>query len=331
MPKRFQVVITDLVTGDPEPECRILGDIADVRVVAASTEEDLTSKIEDADAVMIYHTMILSRRTIERLKHCKLIVRCGVGYDNIDHVFARSCGIPVANVPDYGTEEVADTALGMALSLMRGIGFLNARLRDRQGEWTWRQVAPLHRLRGLVFGIVGLGRIGTAVAVRAKALRMDVVFFDPYKPDGYDRSLGIRRVETLAELLGQAHVISLHCPLTSETARLINAAALVQMPQGSFLVNTARGAVVDTAAIPDAIASGRLAGAAIDVLPLEPPLDNDPLVLAWRNPEHAAHYRVILNPHTAFYSEEGLVDMRVKGAEACRRALEGLPLRNVVN
>jgi D-3-phosphoglycerate dehydrogenase/C-terminal binding protein len=254
-----------------------------------------------------------------------------VGYDNVDHVFARSCGIPVANVPDYGTEEVADTALGMALSLMRGIGFLNGRLRDRQGEWTWRQVAPLHRLRGRVFGIVGLGRIGSAVAVRAKALGMDVAFYDPYKTDGYDRSLGIRRVETLPELLGKAHVISLHCPLTGETERLINAAALARMQPGSFLVNTARGAVVDTSAIPDAIASGRLAGAAIDVLPQEPPAEDDPLVLAWRNPEHPAHYRVLLNPHTAFYSEEGLMDMRVKGAEACRRALEGMPLRNVVN
>src|SRR5262249_17451071 len=123
----------------------------------------------------------------------------------------------------------------------------------------------------------------------------------------------------------------LHCPLTSETDRLITAAALEKMPQGSFLVNTARGAIVDTAAIPNAIASGRLAGAAIDVLPLEPPLEDDPLVLAWRNPEHPPHSRVILNPHTAFYSEEGLRDMRIKGAEACRRALEGMPLRNVVN
>jgi len=331
MNKRFQVVVTDLVPSNLEAECRILVDIADVRMVAATTEDDLAGKVEDADAVMIYHTMILSRRTIERLKNCKLIIRCGVGYDNIDHVFARSCGIPVANVPDYGTEEVADTALGMALCLMRGIGFLNVRLRNQQGPWTWRQVAPLHRLRERVFGIVGLGRIGTAVAVRAKALGMAVAFYDPYKPDGYERALGIRPLETLAELLGQAHLVSLHCPLTSETDRLINAAALEQMPQGSFLVNTARGAIVDTTAIPNAIASGRLAGAAIDVLPSEPPLEDDPLLLAWRNPEHPAHYRVILNPHTAFYSEEGLMDMGVKGAEACRRVLEGLPLRNVVN
>jgi C-terminal binding protein len=331
MPHRQKVIVTDLVTGNLEPECRILGDIADVSAVSAKNEDDLVGRVEDADALMVYHTMIVSQKIIERLTRCKLIVRCGVGYDNVDHVFARKRGIPVGNVPDYGTEEVADSALGMALSLMRGIGFLNTTLRDRQGPWSWRQAAPLRRLRGRVFAIVGLGRIGTAVAVRAKVFGMDVAFYDPYKPDGHDKALGIRRVETLFDLLGQAHVVSMHCPLTRETEKLIDAAALEQMPRGSYLVNTARGAVVDTSAVAPAIASGRLAGAAIDVLPQEPPGDDDPLIVAWRNPEHAAHHRLILNPHTAFYSEEGLMDMRVKGAMACRRALEGLPLRNIVN
>jgi len=331
MPQRQKVVVTDLVTGNLEPECRILGNIAEVSAVSAKTEDDLMGRVEDADALMVYHTMIVSRRVIERLTRCKLIVRCGVGFDNVDYVFARKCGIPVGNVPDYGTEEVADSALGMALSLVRGIAFLNTTLRDRHGAWSWKLVAPLHRLRGRVFGIVGLGRIGTAVALRAKSFGMDVAFYDPYKPDGFDKALGIRRVETLFELLGQAHVVSMHCPLTRDTEKLINAAALEQMARGSYLVNTSRGAVVDTAAVAPAIASGRLAGAAIDVLPLEPPGDDDPLILAWRDPAHPAHHRVILNPHTAFYSEEGLMDMRVKGATACRRALEGLPLRNIVN
>jgi C-terminal binding protein len=328
---RFQVIVTDLVSGDLEPERRILQELADVRAVAATTEDDLFGQIEDADAIMVYHTMILSRRTIERLRRCKLIVRCGVGFDNVDHGFASSRGIPVANVPDYGTEEVADSALGMALTLMRGIASLNTRLRDRHVPWSWREIVPLHRLRGRVFGIVGLGRIGTAVAVRARALGMDIAFYDPYKADGYDKALGVRRVESLAELLSQAHVVSLHCPLTKETERLIDAAALERLPRGSYLVNTARGAVVDTPAVPAAIVSGRLAGAAIDVLPQEPPDDNDPLILAWRDPAHPAHHRVVLNPHTAFYSEEGLMDMRTRGAEACQRALAGLPLRNVVN
>jgi D-3-phosphoglycerate dehydrogenase/C-terminal binding protein len=180
-------------------------------------------------------------------------------------------------------------------------------------------------------GIVGLGRIGTAMAVRGKALGLDVAFYDPYKPDGYDKALGLRRVETLAELLAQSSVVSLHCPLTAETHHMLDAAAIAQMPRGAYLVNTARGGVVDCRAIPAAIASGQLAGVGIDVLEKEPPLADDPLLAAWRDPQHPAHHRLILNPHVAFYCEEGTQELRRKSAEGCRRALLGLPLRNVVN
>jgi C-terminal binding protein len=182
-----------------------------------------------------------------------------------------------------------------------------------------------------VFGIVGLGRIGTAAAVRAKALGMDVVFYDPFKPDGYDKALGVRRAETLEELLAKSDVVSLHCPLTDRTRRLINADTLRLMRRGSYLVNTARGGVVDTGAVADALAGGQLAGAALDVLPTEPPAADDEILVAWRDRDHPAYDRLILNPHSAFYSEEGLTDMRVSGAEACRRALTGRAVRNVVN
>jgi D-3-phosphoglycerate dehydrogenase/C-terminal binding protein len=237
----------------------------------------------------------------------------------------------VANVPDYGTEEVADSAIGLALALMRGITLYNTRLRSATVPWTYLEAAPLRRLRGQVFGVVGCGRIGTATALRAKALGMNVVFVDPYVVDGTDKALGIRRVETLAELLSQSSVVSLHCPLTPETRHIIGAEALGRMQRGAFLVNTGRGGLVDTAALTEAIASGHLAGAGIDVLAIEPPDEHEPLVKAWRDPSHPAHSRVILNPHAAFYSEEGLLDMRVKGAQACRRALLGQPLRNIVN
>jgi D-3-phosphoglycerate dehydrogenase/C-terminal binding protein len=176
-----------------------------------------------------------------------------------------------------------------------------------------------------------LGRIGTAAALRAKALGMDVLFYDPYKPDGYDKALGVRRVESLDDLLAESLVVSMHCPLTDETRHMIDAAAMARMPQGSYLVNTARGAVVDTHALPDALASGHPFGAGIDVLEKEPPPEDHPLLVAWRDPSHPAHHRLILLPHVAFYSEEGLHDIRWKTAEACRRALLGLPLRNVVN
>jgi C-terminal binding protein len=331
MGPQFRVVITDFIRDQLVPERQVLGEVARVESLGATDEEHLVGRIEDADAIMLYHDLTISRCTIEQLRHCKLIVRCGVGIDNVDHAYARQRGIPVVNIPDYGTEEVADSAIGLTLALTRGIAQLNSRLRAGIGPWYYTQVAPLRRLRGQVFGIVGLGRIGSATAIRAKALGMDVVFHDPFKADGWDKALGIRRVESLDELLEQALVLSLHCPLTDQTRSLIDAAAVNRMPMGSFLINTARGAIVDTAAIPEAIATGRLAGAGLDVLPSEPPRGDDPLAQAWRDPEHPAHHRVLINPHAAFYCEEGLLEMRTKGAEACRRALLGRPVRNIVN
>ncbi|HEY2911062.1 MAG TPA: C-terminal binding protein [Gemmataceae bacterium] len=328
---RFRVVVADFLTDALAPEREILGDIADIVALDAASEADLAGKIENADAVMVYHNIAITPATIANLKQCKLIVRCGVGFDNVDHVYARGRGIPVGNVPDYGTEEVADSAIGLALALARGINFFNNRLQRKEGAWAYMQGSPILRLRGRVFGIIGLGRIGTAAAIRAKALGMDVAFYDPLKQDGYDKALGIRRVEKLDDLLMQAFILSVHCPLTPQTKHIVDARAIGLMPRGSFLVNTARGATVDAAAIPDAIRSGRLAGAGIDVLPDEPPPEDHPLLAAWRSPNDPCRDRVILNPHSAFYSEEGLRDMRVKGAQACRRALLGEPLRNVVN
>ena len=326
-----RVIITDFINDDLAPEKEILGDLAEVVALDAYAEADLKGKIERADAIMLYHNLAISSQTINQLSQCKLIVRCGVGFDNVDHQLARQRGIPVANVPDYGTEEVADSAIALMLSLTRGTHLFNNRLQRGHGEWTFNQAAPLVRLRGRVFGVLGLGRIGTAAALRAKALGMRVLFYDPYKQDGYDKALGLERVETLAELLRQSFVLSVHMPLTTETRHIIGAEQLAMMPMGSYLVNTARGACVDLSAVPTAIRSGQLAGAGIDVLPVEPPPADHPLLQAWRDVNDQCYDRVIVNPHAAFYSVEGLRDMRVKGAEACRRALLGLPLRNVVN
>ena len=331
MAKPFQVVLTDFIRDELEPERRVLGELADVTALGARLEDELVGRIEDADAIILFHEMVLTRKTLNSLRRCKLIVRAGVGFDNVDHLFARSVGIPVGNIPDYGSEEVADTALAMATALARGVHLLNSRLRAEEGPWSYLQVVPLARLRGSVFGIIGLGRIGTAAALRAKALGMDVAFYDPYKPDGYDKAVGVRRVEALQELLAQSLVVSVHCPATDETRHMIDAAAIARMPRGSYLVNTARGPIVESRAVVEAIASGHLAGAGIDVYEHEPPGPDDPLLVAWRDPRHPAHHRLILNPHSAFYSEAGLLDMRLKGAEACRRAILGLPLRNIVN
>ncbi len=326
-----KVVITDFIDEPLDHERRILDGHAQITALNAMTEADLTGQIEDADAIMVYHYFRFTRASIERLEKCKIIVRPGVGYDGVDLDAAREHGIPVCNVPDYGTEEVADSALAMALSLTRGSHFLNSRLRRGLGHWNVDQGKPIHRLRGRVFGIIGCGRIGTAAALRAKAFGFDVVFYDPYLPDGVDKALGIRRVDSLAELLGEAFVASLHCPLTEETRGLIGAAEISQMKPGAFLINTARGGVVDTAAVVDALAEGHLAGAGIDVLEQEPPPADSAVLTAWRNPDHPAHDRLILNPHSAFHCEEGAAEFRTKGAQEVLRGLRGEPLRNQVN
>jgi C-terminal binding protein len=331
MSRRAKVVITDFVSEPLDRERRILSELADVHALGAKSEDELRGRIEDADIVMVYHYLGLSAQTIARLERCKLIVRCGVGFDNVDCAAARARGITVANIPDYGTEDVADSAIGLMLALTRGIHPLNSRLRRSHGEWSYTQAAPLLRLRGRVFGIIGIGRIGTAAALRAKALGMDVAYYDPHAPQGRDKSLGIRCVETLEELLAQSHVVSAHCPLTPETHHIVNHRTIALMPRGSYLVNTSRGSVVDVLAVLSALESGHLAGAGIDVLETEPPANDHPLIRAWRDPNHPAHDRLILNPHAAFYSEEGLTDMRVKGSQNCRRVLLGQTPFNVVN
>lgn len=331
MASPHKIIITDFIHDALDPERKVLGDTASVEALNAFHEDELVGRVEDADAIMVYHHLGLSRGTIQRLKKCKIIVRCGVGFDLVDHIFARSCGIPVANIPDYGSEEVADSAIGMMLAHTRGLHYLNSFLRANEGSWHYSQAAPLYRLRGRVFGVVGLGRIGSAVALRAKAMGMEVVYYDPHKSDGYDKALGIRRNETLEELLAEAFVLSMHCPLTTETHHLVGADQIAKMPKGSYLINTARGAVVDVSALPEALASGHLAGVGIDVLEQEPPDKSNPLLQAWRDPDHRAHHRLIINPHSSFYCEEGLLEMRVKGSRACRSALQGFPTPNVVN
>ena len=331
MSKRFDVVITDLITEPLDYERSVLDEVATVRALNAMRESDLLGRVEQADAIMVYHYFRLTQDTIDRLENCRAIVRPGVGYDGIDIAAARQRGIPVCNVPDYGTEEVADSAVSLAVTLARGSHFLNSRLKRGIGQWNVTQATPIRRLRGQSFGIIGCGRIGTAAALRAKAFGLDVIFYDPYLPDGVDKALGIRRADTLESLLANSWIVSLHCPLTDETRGMIAADQIGQMPKGSYLVNTSRGGVLITEDVIDALASGQLAGAAIDVLEQEPPEQDSPVLQAWRDPQHPAHDRLLLNPHTAFYCEEGCQEFRTKGAREVLRALTGQPLRNVVN
>lgn len=327
----YRVVVIDFLKDDLSPERQVLGNLAEIVALNDQSVEELPGQIEEADALMMYHYLEMQQKTLSLLTKCRLIVRCGVGYDNVDIQAAKELNIPVANIPDYGTEEVADAAIGLSLDLLRKISFLNRHLQRSRDDWHYQVALPIRRLRGLKCGVVGCGRIGTAFAVRAKALGLEVQFYDPDLPDGYDKAIGVDRCDTLEELLESSDLVSLHCPLTETTREMINSETIALMKSGSYLVNTARGSIVDHRAVLKALESGKLAGAALDVLEEEPPRNDDPILEAWRDPNHPAHYRLILNPHSAFYSLESLHDMRTKGAENIRRVLTDLPARNVIN
>jgi D-3-phosphoglycerate dehydrogenase len=315
---RYQVVVTDSLA-ELGSERTILDDVADITMLQTNDEADVARRGAHADVLLVYHTIKLTERSIAALTKCRGIVRCGVGYDNVDIRAAGRHGIAVCNVPDYGTEEVADQALLMLLALARR--FLAAEKSVRAGNWDCQVAFGTPRLRGRTLGIVGCGRIGTAMALRAKAIGMRVVIYDPYRPDGVEKSLGVERCHRLEDLLPQAEFISLHCPLTEETRHLLNARALALLPRGAYVINTARGPCVDGAALVTALDAGQVAYAALDVVEEEP----------LRDERLRRHERIVLTPHTAFYSVEAFQEMRSKGAAEARRILLGETPRNAVN
>ncbi len=237
MTQRGIVGVTDYLT-EKDQELAVLADVADVRLLGGDSEEQVLDLAGTLDALLVYHTTKITEKLIAAMTKCRGIVRCGVGYDNVDLRAAGSRGIVVCNVPDYGTEEVADHALMMLLASARRL--MPADRAIRAGSWSREVHTGTPRLRGRTLGIVGLGRIGSALALRAKVLGMRVVFYDPFKADGFDKALGVERCQQLDELLRQAEFVSLHCPLTSATRHLLNARTLALLPRGAYVINTAR-------------------------------------------------------------------------------------------
>lgn len=319
--------------GDPDIERSVFGPDAVIDVYRAREAREVPETVwRRAEAIILYHEVRIGPPELAPMANCRILVRAGVGFDNIDAAAAGARGLPVCNTPDYGTTDVADHAMAMLLTLTRGTAVYDEALRrDPIGGWDFARPPALRRLSGQVFGVIGLGRIGTATALRARAFGMDVVFYDPYRPDGTELALGLRRHRKVDDLFAEADIVSLHAPLTSETWGLIGADAVAAMKPGAILVNTARGALVDTAAVLEGLRAGRLAAAALDVLPVEPPDAADPLVTAWRRGEAWLNGRLLLSPHAAFYSAASFQDLRRKSAETARDFLNEGMLRNCVN
>jgi lactate dehydrogenase-like 2-hydroxyacid dehydrogenase len=307
--------------GDAESaiEKNIIGNAAKVTRHLCDTDADFDGEIAAANAIIIWHNMPLTAQGIAKLKSCRAIIRNGVGFDSVDIAAARERGIAVCNVPDYGTEEVADHAIALALALCRQILPLDQEA--KQLGWNIKVGPKLRRLSTLTFGIVGLGRIGTATALRAKALGFKVTFYDPYLPNGADKAIGIKRVQYFDEILLLSDVLSLHCPLNEETHHMIDERAFELIPETAFIVNTARGGIIKKSAILAALREGRLAGAGLDVI------EDEPL----RSEEEAATPNLIATCHAAFCSVESKIEMRSTSARIALAAVTGQPLENVVN
>jgi len=306
----------------------------DVRVVWRNVTD--LSQLEERDCADVDGLMVLRHAvTAEHFaKFPKLscVVRMGVGYDKIDRKAAEARKVMVCNVPDYGTTEVADHALALALSLRRGIALhLEAQRRPQPAPWRYVRDTLLRRNGVQTFGIVGLGRIGTAAALRAKAFQFRVVAYDPYMPNGTELGVGVERAGSLEALMEQTDTLSIHAPLTPETRGMISRPMLERMPKGGVVVNTARGPIVDVDALADLLKRGHLAGVGLDVLPVEPPVEPVPeLLRAYRAREPWCEGRLIITPHSAFFTPEAWDDTRLKAAETMRAAMVGSQPQNVI-
>ncbi|KAH8250026.1 C-terminal-binding protein isoform X2 [Drosophila bipectinata] len=309
-------------------EMPILKDVATVAFCDAQSTSEIHEKVlNEAVGALMWHTIVLTKEDLEKFKALRIIVRIGSGTDNIDVKAAGELGIAVCNVPGYGVEEVADTTMCLILNLYRRTYWLANMVREGKkftGPEQVREAAHgCARIRGDTLGLVGLGRIGSAVALRAKAFGFNVIFYDPYLPDGIDKSLGLTRVYTLQDLLFQSDCVSLHCTLNEHNHHLINEFTIKQMRPGAFLVNTARGGLVDDETLALALKQGRIRAAALDVH------ENEPYNGALKDAPN-----LICTPHAAFFSDASATELREMAATEIRRAIVGnIPdvLRNCVN
>ncbi len=320
---RYKVAYTDLMGTDDEIEEEVLSR-ADAYIVMSGREPDAIIEAgQDASALLI-NTGLVPKRVIDSLEKCRVIVRTGIGVESVDIDAATERGIMVCNVPHYCIDEVSDHAMGLLLSCARNIAAQDRLV--RQGVWSaYAPANPVHALRGAKLGLLGFGKIPRWLVPKAQAFGLEVSAFDPYVPADRMEDLGVRSL-TWEGLLRESDYLSAHVPLTPETHHMLDEAAFKAMKPSAYLINTARGGLVDTDALVRALKEGWIAGAGLDVLEMEhgtEGLSTDDPILALEN--------VILTPHMGYYSEESLRNLRRMAVEEISRVLRGYWPKILVN
>jgi D-3-phosphoglycerate dehydrogenase len=313
------VLITDYAWPSLDIEQTLLGS-AGIALLAAERgdEQELIELAPQADAILTNWKPVTAA-VLDATPNCQIVVRYGVGLDNIAVKHATALGIPVANVPDYCVEEVSDHAMALLLACARSIvGFARS---TRDGAWDLAAGQPLPRLRGQTLGLVGYGHIARTLVPKAAGFGMTIIAYTPRLPADALAPFG-KATNDFDLLLRQSDYISLHLPLSGETHHLIDRRALQTMKPTAYLINTARGAIIDETALYQALTEGWIAGAALDVLTTEPAAADHPL----RTLDN-----VILTPHTAFYSDAAIKELQTKAAAQVKQALQGEIPANLVN
>lgn len=315
----YKVAMADTIFPDLSIEEEILNEVgAQVYLAKAKSPEAILEVAKDADALVTVYAEI-TKEVIEKLEKCRVIVRCGIGVNNVDLQAASAKGIYVANVPDYCWDEVSDHTVALALALERKVLLLDKQV--KAGKWNLDEFKPILGLRGQTFGLIGFGNIPKEVAKKAQVFGFKVVAYDPFVNQDAANEFNVE-MKTLEELLQIADVVSVHAPLIDATYHMINKDTLGLMKPTAFLVNTARGPLVDTEALYEALRDKKIAGAALDVMEVEPPAKDNPL-LTLEN--------VILTPHAAFYSEASSLNLRKLAFKEVVRVIKGDKPKNFVN
>lgn len=315
----LKVVVTDYGFPNLDSEREVLAGIgAELHAYQCTTEQETLEAVQDADAILTQWAP-LTANVIASLQKCKLIVRYGIGVDNVDLEAAGRRGLPVANIPDYALDEVADHTFALLLTSARKIPqVMNA---VRNGEWSTNPAQPMYSLAGRTLGLAGFGNIARKVAQRAQPFGLQVIAYDPYVASEVYQAHGVVPA-TFEELLQQSDYLSVHLPLNEATHRLLDREAFALMKPGAYIINTSRGGVIHTEHLIEALQSGRLAGVGLDVLESEPIEADSPLLSL---PE------VVLTSHCAWYTEDALRRLQLMAAQEVERGLAGLQPRHIAN
>ena len=305
------IAVTDSVFPSLDPAKAALARLNPTYRMAKSVNaDDIVAAARDADAVLVTYAK-LTREVLTQFTRCKAIGRFGLGVDNIDLVAAKEKGMAVNYVPDYCIREVSDHAMALLLALIRKIPLSNKLVQS--GRWEMPAVVPIRRIEGTVLGLVGFGHIPRLVAPKAQAFGIRVIASDPYAKPEVFKTAGVENVD-FDTLLQSSDYVSVHAPLLPATRGMMNAAAFAKMKKGAYIVNTARGPLIDEPALIAALDSGQIGGAGLDVVASEPLAKDSPLL---------GRDNVIISPHTAFYSIEALNELQTKCATDVARVLSG--------